>query len=227
MSLLERVATLVRANLNDLLDRAEDPQKLIKQLLIDLNSHLIQVKAQVAVSMADEKRMQRRWQENEAKARDWRRRAEMAVHAGDDDLAKQALARRNTYAGLAGDFRTQYEAQAAQVVLLRDALEQLQAKIDQAEARVELIITRSRQAKARAGLQRTLAGARDTSALSAFERLEEKVEEQELRAEARVELDKDTLETRFQEMEQQESLERQLEELKGRVGGGPGADEDR
>lgn len=222
MTLLERVSTLVRANLNDLLDRAEDPEKLIKQLLIDMNSHLIQVKAQVAVSMADEKKLQRLTQENDAKAKEWRRRAELAVQAGDDDLAKQALARHNSYGELAAGFRKQHESQATQVGQLREALEQLQAKIDQADARKELLIARSRQAKARAGLQRTLAGAKDVSALSAFERLEGKVEEQELRAEAIVELDKDTLETRFQEMEQQENLERQLEELKARVGGGPG-----
>src|SRR5207237_8467075 len=97
VGLLDRVSTLVRANLNDLLDRAEDPEKVIKQLLIDMNNQLIQVKTQVAASIADEKRLYQRYQENKEKADEWERKAGLAVDKGNDELAKEALSRRNSF----------------------------------------------------------------------------------------------------------------------------------
>src|SRR3954464_1120956 len=97
MGILDRVSTLMRANLNDLLDRAEDPEKVVRQLIIDMNNQLLQVKTQVAASIADEKRLYERYQENQAKADDWQRKAELAVDKGDDELAKLALARRNSF----------------------------------------------------------------------------------------------------------------------------------
>src|SRR6266487_1707873 len=97
MGLLDRVSTLMRANLNDLLDRAEDPEKVIRQLLIDMNSQLLQVKTQVAASIADEKRLEPRCRENQEKADEWEGKAELAVEKSDDELAKAALARRNSF----------------------------------------------------------------------------------------------------------------------------------
>src|SRR5438067_13410513 len=96
MGLLDRVSTLVRANLNSLVDRAEDPEKIIQQLLIDMNNQLLQVKTQVAASIADEKRLYQRYQENKEKADEWERKAELAVDKGEGELAKEALARRNS-----------------------------------------------------------------------------------------------------------------------------------
>jgi phage shock protein A len=90
MAVLERVATLLRANLNDLLDRSEDPEKLVRQLLMDMNGQLIQVKTQVAAVMGNQRKLQRLWEENEAKAGQWQRKAQLAVEIGDDELAKQA-----------------------------------------------------------------------------------------------------------------------------------------
>src|SRR6188508_87847 len=129
MQLLDRVSVLLRANINDMLDRAEDPEKMIKQLLIEMNSQLIQVKTQVAAAIAGERRLEKLWQDNDARAKDWRRRAELAVQSNDDDLARQALARHNSYTELAQGFRTQYDEQAAQRQALRDALQQLEAKV--------------------------------------------------------------------------------------------------
>jgi len=219
MGLLDRVATLIKANINDLLDRAEDPEKVIKQLILDMNSQLVQVKAQVAAAIADEQKLKRRWEENQAAADEWQRKAELAVDKGEDDLAKQALARRNSYAALADGFRKQYEEQAAQVEQLKDALRQLEAKIEEAEAKKDLLIARSRRARAETHVRETLAGVREVSALSEFERLEEKVEEEELRARAAAELDTDTLESKFEKLEQEADLDRQLRELKEKRAG--------
>ena len=135
MGILDRVSTLIRANINDLIDRAEDPEKVVKQLIADMNNQLLQVKTQVAASIADEKQLQQRYQENQAKATDWQRKAELAVEKGQDDLAREALARRNAFQQTADGFKTQYEEQARQVEVLKDALRQLEAKIQEAQTK--------------------------------------------------------------------------------------------
>jgi phage shock protein A len=216
VGLLDRVSTLVRSNLNDLLDRAEDPEKVIKQLIMDMNNQLIQVKTQVAAAIADEKRLYARYQEAQQQAEEWQRKAELAVEKGDDELAKQALARRNTYAQTATGFQEQWQAQSAQVQALKDGLRQLESKIGEAEAKKDLLIARSRQAKAQETVHRTLSGIRGTGAMSEFERMEERVEQQEARAAAYTDLSTDTLETRFAALEQESELDRQLRELKAK-----------
>src|SRR5437763_11861195 len=112
MGMLDRVSTILRANINDMLDRAEDPEKMIKQLLLDMENQLIQVKTQVAASIADEQRLKERWQDHQRQADEWQRKAEIAVQRGQDDLAKEALARRNTFQQTAAGFKEQYDDQA-------------------------------------------------------------------------------------------------------------------
>src|SRR3954449_10412294 len=108
MAILDRVGTLVRANINDLLDRAEDPEKMIKQLLQDMENQLIQVKTQVAASIADEQRLKERWQQNQQQADEWQRRAEGGVERGEAPRPRQALSRRNTFQETATGFKQQY-----------------------------------------------------------------------------------------------------------------------
>src|SRR5947207_6265678 len=220
MGLLDRVGTLIRANLNDMLDRAEDPEKVLKQLLLDMNNQLIQVKTQVAASIADEKMLYNRYQENQALATEWQGKAELAVQKGDDELAKAALARRNTYQQTADGFKQQYESQHVQVDQLKDALRQLEAKIEEAEAKKDLLIARSRRAKAETKIRETMAGIDTTSALGQFEQLEQRVEEQEARADAAKELDTDTLDEKFKHLESETELDSQLSELKAKIHGG-------
>jgi phage shock protein A len=219
MGLIDRVSTLVRANLNDLLDRAEDPEKLIRQLLIDMNNQLRQMKEQVAVSIADERRLHQRYQESEATAKEWERKAELAVDKGEDELAKEALARRNSYSESAQGFNEQWQEQSTQVKELKDALQQLESKIQEAEAKKDLLIARSRRAKAETQIRETLAGIGKSSAAADFERMEEKVAVQEARAEAAAELDSDTLEQKFAVLEQETSLDEDLAALKARRSG--------
>lgn len=216
MGLLDRVSTLVRANLNDLLDRAEDPEKVIRQLLIDMNNQLIQVKTQVAAAIADEKRLYARFQDAQEQADEWQRKAELAVDRGQDDLAKQALARRNTYVETANGFKEQWEAQSAQVQTLKDALRTLESKISEAETKKDLLIARSRRAKAEETVYKTISNVRGVSSVSDFERLEEKVERQEARAAAYSDLNTDTLDTQFAQLEEETEVDRQLAELKAR-----------
>lgn len=225
MGVIDRVAIILKANLNDLLDRAEDPEKMVRQLLIEMNGHLIQVRTQVAVAAADEQKLRSRCTENGAKAESWQRRAEAAVAGSDDDLARQALARHNTYAQLAEEFHGQLDKQTRQVAELKDALSQLQAQIHTAEARRDLLLSRSRRAKAELSIRQTMSGVNGSSLLAEFTRMEERVEQGEHQAEAYRELDKDTLEVRFQQLEESDNLDRQLAAMKSRLLVAPGGPE--
>jgi len=218
LGILDRVSTLLRANVNDMIDRAEDPEKVVKQLIIDMNNQLLQVKTQVAASIADEKMLYQRYQENEAKAADWQQRAELAVEKGEDDLAREALSRRNAFSQTAEGFKTQYDQQAVQVEQLKQALQQLQSKIQDAQTKQELLIARSRRAKAETQIRTTLSGLDQSSALASFQRIEEKVNQQEARAAALGELDTDTMEHRFQLLQQESEVDQQLAALKAKKG---------
>jgi phage shock protein A len=225
MGILDRVSTLLRANINDIIDRAEDPEKVVKQLIIDMNNQLLQVKTQVAASIADEKLLYQRYTDNSAKANDWQQRAELAVEKSQDDLAREALARRNSFQQTADGFKGQYDQQSQQVEQLKEALHQLEAKIQDAQTKEELLIARARRAKAETQIRTTLSGLDSTSALSSFQRIEEKVNQQEARAAALGELDTDTTEHRFQLMQQESEVDKQLAELKQKKGlAAPAAD---
>jgi phage shock protein A len=219
MGLLDRVSTLIRANLNDVLDRAEDPEKVIRQLLIDMNNQLLQVKTQVAASIADEKRLYQRYQENKDKATEWERKAELALDRGSEDLAKEALSRRNSVQQSADGFYQQWQEQNTQVQQLKEALRELERKIQEAEAKKDLLIARNRRAKAETNIRETLAGIGKSSAASQFERMEEKVSEQEARAKAAAELEGDTLDAQFAALEGETSLDSDLAALKARRSG--------
>lgn len=217
MSLLERVTTLVRANINDLLDKAEDPEKMIKQIIMDMQNQLIQVKTQVAAAIADEQKLYQRYLQNQEEAERWQRKAELAVSKGEDELAKEALTRRNSYQSIADGFKVQYEEQKKQVEVLKSALDKLEAKIDEAERKKDLLIARSRRAQAEKAIHETVAGIGKPGAFEGFERMEEKVLEQEARAKAAASLDTDTLEERFAALEQETDIDKQLNELKSKL----------
>jgi phage shock protein A len=218
MGILDRVSTLLRANINDLIDRAEDPEKVVKQLIVDMNNQLLQVKTQVAAAIADEKQLYQRYQDNQAKASDWQQRAELAVERGQDDLAREALSRRNAFQQTADGFKAQYEQQASQVEQLKNALHQLESKVQEAQTKQELLVARSRRAKAETQIRTTLSGLDQSSALSSFQRIEEKVSQQEARAAALGELDTDTMDRRFELLEQETEVDRQLAALKEKKG---------
>src|SRR6202048_2460822 len=132
MAVLDRVATLVRANLNDLIDRAEDPEKMIKQVILDMENQLLQVKTQVAISIADQHMLEKKEKENEGKAAEWLHKAELAVDRGQDDLARAALERQKGSERTAESFRQQVADQRAQVATLKGALGQLEQKLTEA-----------------------------------------------------------------------------------------------
>ena len=214
MALLERVATLVRANLNDLVDKAEDPEKMIKQVILDMQNQLLQVKTQVAVSIADLHVLEKRTQENEENRKQWRRRAELAVDKGDDALARAALERAMSYQSMTASFAQQVEDQKTQVENLKAALMKLQQKLAEAESKSEVLIAKHRRSRALAKANEAGLAMGDGSNAAAFDRMKDKVEHSEASAEARGELLADDVEDRFVSLEKQQELDRLLEELK-------------
>ena len=129
MKLLERVSLLIRANLNDLVDKAEDPEKMIKQVMLDLHNQFIQVKTQLAVALTEQHMVEDKTTEARTKAAEWMRKAELAVDRGEDGLAKRALERHNTFTQTAELFGEQAEEHKKDVELLRDTLLKLEAKL--------------------------------------------------------------------------------------------------
>ena len=220
MKLLERVGLLIRANLNDLVDRAEDPEKMVKQVLLDLHNQYIQVKTQLAVAITEQHLIEQRAQEMDGRAGEWMKKAELAVGRGEDGLAKAALERHNTYHQTAQLFGEQAQEHTRQVELLRSALAKLETKCREAEAKKELLVTQHRTARARARAGQTALEATDGAPMTTMDRMQAKVREETARGTAFFELAEDDLDTTFARMEREERLNHQLAELKERTGRG-------
>ena len=148
MALLERVATLMRANLNDLIDKAEDPEKMIKQVILDMQNQLLQVKTQVAIAIADQHLLMKKQKEGEDSATEWVRKAELAVEKGQDDLARHALVRSMAARESAGNFAVQVADQTAQVENLKTALRKLDLKLAEARDKSDVLIAQHRRSRA-------------------------------------------------------------------------------
>ncbi len=219
MKLLERVSMLIRANLNDLIDRSEDPEKMVKQVILDLHNQYIQVKTQLAVALTEQHLVEEKATEARAKAGEWMRKAELSVDRGEDGLAKRALERHNTFAQTAELFAEQTEEHKKDVDLLRDTLSKLEAKLREAEGKKALLITQHRAARARARAGRAAYEAGGAAPQATLGRMEEKVREESALAGALFELAEDDLEATFARMERAEQLDKQLAELKARRAG--------
>jgi phage shock protein A len=216
MALLERVSTLIRANLNDMIDKAEDPEKMIKQVILDMQNQLLQVKTQVAIAIADQHLLEKKQKENEEKTTEWMRKAELAVSKKEDDLARGALHRVESYREMTGGFTQQVADQKAQVENLKTALRKLEQKLEEARAKADVLIAQHRRARAvgRAQDARTAIGSNSKSA--AFDRMKRKVEQSEAVGHAKSEMDTDDIEDRFMAMEKSDRIEQLLAEMKAR-----------
>jgi len=216
MALLERVSTLVRANLNDLVDKAEDPEKMIKQVILDMENQLLQVKTQVAIAIADQHLLEKRLKDNDDKHADWVRRAELAVDKKDDQLARAALERAMSYQQMQASFQQQIADQRIEVENLKSALQKLDQKLGEARAKADLLISQHRRSRAMSRAAEAQAAGADGSHNATFDRMKRKVMKQEAVSQARSELLADNIEDRFASMEKEQELDRLLAELKSR-----------
>jgi len=218
MALLERVSTLVRANLNDLIDKAEDPEKMIKQVILDMQNQLLQVKTQVAIAIADQHLLEKKQKENEDKAAEWMRKAELAVDKKQDDLARAALARVESYRDLSASFAQQVTDQKAQVENLKTALRQLDQKLTEAQAKADLLIAQHRRARAVGKASDARINIGDGSKAAAFDRMKHKVVREQAVSQAKAEIAVDDVEDRLAALEKEDRIEQLLSELKSRRG---------
>ena len=214
MALLDRVATLVKANLNDLVDRAENPEKMLKQVILDMENQFIQVKTQVAIALADLHLLEKKKKENVDKHSEWMRKAELAVDKKDDELARAALERAMTFQQLTESFDQQIADQEAQVESLKTALKRLETKLTEARAKVDLLISqhrRSRAANRAAQAQLTPTGENRT-----FERMRSKVSREEAIGKAKGELLDADLDGRLEALDREQKINSLLDQLKSR-----------
>jgi phage shock protein A len=216
MSLLDRVSTLLRANLNDLVEKAEDPERMLKQIVLDMENQLLQVKTHVAVAIADQHLLEKKRAEHELHAAEWRRKAELAVEKRRDDLARAALERVLSHNQLVAGFTTQAEDQKHEADNLRQALRKLEQKLSETRAHCEMLAAEHRRAKVvgRASKARQVVGVDQESALN---RMQSKVRVKTAENAATSELmDADTLEDKFQALESEDQVESLLNEIKSR-----------
>jgi phage shock protein A len=218
MALLERVSTLVRANLNDLIDKAEHPEKMIKQVILDMHNQLLQVKTQVAIAIADQHLLEKRRKENEDKVAEWMRKAELAVDKKQDDLARAALERVESYRVLTDGFAQQITDQKAQVDSLKTALRQLEQKLTEAQAKADLLIAQHRRARAVGKASDAKIAAGNGSSAAAFDRMKNKVAHSEALSHAKSEIASDNMEERLAALEKEDRIEQLLVELKTKRG---------
>lgn len=230
MGIFSRLGQLLKSNINDLISRSEDPEKMLNQVIIEMNNQLVEARKQVAVAIADEKRLRKQWEAELNLSRDWKKKAMMAVRAGDDALAKEALQRKKEHEDLAEQYQKQWESQKNGVEQLKGALRMLNNKIEEAKRKKNLLIAKKKRAEAQQMIQQTMSGLQEASAFETFERMEKRIEQMEAEAEAAAELagqmTGDTLAQKFMQLEASSGVDMDLLELKEEMGMLPAAASD-
>jgi phage shock protein A len=191
MGIFDRLATLLKSNINDLISRAEDPEKMLNQIVVDMRDQLAKAKQQVAAAIADEKRLRDQAEAELKQAEDWEKRAMLAVQEGRDDLAKQALVRQQEHANHGATLMSTWEQHRAETEKLKNSLRDLNDKIEEAKRKKNLLLARQRRAEAQKRIAATMGGMDDKSAFEAFTRMEERIDQSERMLKATVEINEE------------------------------------
>ena len=222
MGIFDRLSTMLRSNINDLISRAENPEKMLNQLVLDMRSQLAKAKQQVASAIADEKKLQSQVEQEKKLGEDWEKRAMLAVQEGRDDLAKQALLRHAEHMTSAAQLDETWRKHAAETESLKNSLRALNDKIEEAKRKKNILIARARRAEAQQRIHETMSSMSDKSAFETFERMSERIENNERKALAAAELSEelegDQLQRQFSQLEYKADADTQLLALKQRMG---------
>ena len=219
MGILDRMSRLIRANINDLIDRAEDPEKMLNELLREMETNIRDARMQVANMIAQEKELEAELQEAQRDSREWERRAEMAVSSGKDDLAREALRRRRDAESIATVYATQLTSQQEMVTKLKQQLKMLEAKHDEAESKRDVLIARHRATQAQRQMTETLSTLPGLDSYSELDRMEKRIRSEESKTQALGELQGEDLDWQFAELDRDEDIESELAALKARKSG--------
>ena len=205
MGIFTKLSTVIKSNINDLISRAENPEKMLNQIILDMRDQLAKAKREVAAAIADERKLKSQLEAEVKQARDWQHRAMLAVKEGRDDLAKQALIRQQEHTERAHVLQQTWEAQAGETEKLKGSLRQLNDKIEEAKRKRNLLVAKQKRAQAQRRIHETMSGLSDTSAFEAFNRMADKIEEEERQSIAHAEVDADlggdTLDQEFLKLE--------------------------
>ncbi len=188
MGIFDRISTVFKSNVNDLISKAEDPEKMINQMLIDMTEQYNEAKSEVAQAIAEEKKLQKAMEAEEAQVENWSKKAELAVSKGDDQLALEALGRKKEHGDLATQYRSQYESQKSSSDALKKSLKELGNKIEEAKRQKGILVARAKRAEAQESIQNTMSSMNNKSAFDTFDRMSQKVDDMEANAAAQVEL---------------------------------------
>lgn len=222
MGILDRMSRLIRANVNDLIDRAEDPEKMLNELLREMESSIREARMQVANMIAQEKELEGDLADAQRDSYEWGRRAEMAVGSGKDDLAREALRRKRDSESIGTVYAQQLTSQQEMVGKLKQQLKMLEAKYNEAESKRDVLIARHRATQAQRQVSETLQQMPGLDSFSELDRMEKRIRGDEARTEALSELQGDNLDYQFAELDRDEDIERELAALKaGRTGDAP------
>ena len=225
MGLFDRLSSLIKANLNDLISKAEEPEKLLEQSILDMRSQLAKAKQQVAAAIADEKRLRDQAEQEAKQSQEWEQRAMLAIQQNRDDLARQALMRQQEHGEHAEALQRTWQTHSAETEKLKSLLRDLNDKIEEAKRKKNLLLARARRAEAQQRIQNTMSGLSEKSAFEAFSRMEEKIEQNERKLIASAEIEEefsgDRLQSDFKRLEKEAgglSAESRLLELKQKMG---------
>ena len=225
MGILDRLSSLLKSNINDLISRAEEPEKMLNQILVDMKTQLVKAKQQVASANADEKRLRDQVDQEFRQAQDWEKRAMLAIQEGRDDLAKQALVRHGEHLTHGQTLEATWESHRMETEKLKNSLRDLNDKIEEAKRKKNLLIARQRRAQAQQRIAETMSSMSEHSAFEAFNRMEERIVSTEKRIQASAEIDEefsgDRLAKDFKRLEQSAGavgVDQQLLALKQKMG---------
>ena len=179
MSIFTKLSTVIKSNINDLISRSENPEKMLNQIILDMRDQLAKAKREVAAAIADERKLRASLDAEVKEVRQWEHRAVLAVKEGRDDMAKQALVRQQEHKERASTLDETWRTQAAEMEKLKGSLRQLNEKIEEAKRKRNLLVAKQRRAQAQRRIHETMSGLSNTSAFDAFERMADKIDEQE------------------------------------------------
>ena len=221
MGLLDRISRLVRSNVNHLVNGAEDPEKVLQQTVLDMQRDLVSMRQAVAQAIATQKRTERQCEQAKRTAAEWYNRAQLALQKGDDDTARNALTRRQTYQQTEQTLRPQITQQREVVQQLKANMGQLESKIAEARTQKDMYIARARAAQSSVRLNEMMSG--HAASTNAFEKMEARVLDLEAQAEVSAAMGTDSVEQTFAQLENQGNVEAQLAQLKSKMieGGQP------
>jgi phage shock protein A len=217
VGLLDRISMLVRSNVNEVLDRAENPEKTLDQIIRDMADAMQKAKSQVAETIAQKNLLESNYENAQKLSNEWGTKAQLAVSKGADDLAREALRRKKDYDANAQVYGSQLASQTEIVDKLKGDLQALQSKYEDVVRNREVLIARHRTAQAQQKVQQTAAALQGIDPTSELSRMEEKIRMEEARAKAGAELNESSLDRRFAALEADPDVEAELAALKSQV----------